>query len=98
MCSRLQLFIGLIVISASANFTFMMESNSIGKVLIVAGAVLVVIGIILLLANRIPFIGRLPGDIFFRKGNFTFYFPVVTSIVLSIVLTLIFYLISKFRQ
>ncbi len=43
------------------------------------------------------FIGRLPGDIIFKKGNTTFYFPVVTSIVISVVLTLIFYIVGKFR-
>jgi hypothetical protein len=66
--------------------------------LIVIGAVLILIGLLLLFANKIPFLGKLPGDIFFRKGNFTFYFPLMTSIVISVVLTLIFYFISKFRQ
>ncbi|MFI5135291.1 MAG: DUF2905 domain-containing protein [Chitinophagales bacterium] len=73
-------------------------SSSLGKILIIIGAVLVLAGIILLFANRIPFFGKLPGDIFFRGKNFTFYFPLMTSIVISVILTLIFFLIGKFRQ
>ena len=73
-------------------------THGIGKLLIVSGGILIALGIVLLFFNKIPFIGKLPGDIFIRKGNFTFYFPIVTSIVLSIVLTLIFFLISRFKQ
>lgn len=61
----------------------------IGKLLITVGIFLVVIGILIVLAPKIPYIGRLPGDIYIRRDNFTFYFSVVSSIVLSIVLTLI---------
>ena len=73
-------------------------TTGIGKILILIGGIIVVIGILLLFAGKIPFLGKLPGDIFFKKGNFTFYFPLMTSIVISIVLTLIFYFISKFRH
>ena len=73
------------------------QFHSIGKLLIVLGIVIVVIGILLTQSDKIPFIGKLPGDIFIRKGNFTFYFPIVTSVVISIILTLLFYLINKFR-
>lgn len=59
------------------------------KMLVFAGMILVLIGGLLLLAGKIPGIGKLPGDIFVQRGNFTFYFPVVTSIVLSILLTLL---------
>ena len=72
--------------------------SSLGKILIVVGIVIVVVGIIFSFSNKIPFIGKLPGDIFIRKGNTTFYFPIVTSIVLSILLTIIFWLINKFRS
>ncbi|MGQ9712561.1 MAG: DUF2905 domain-containing protein [Desulfotomaculales bacterium] len=58
--------------------------------LLLFGVILVVIGGLMLLGGKIPGIGRLPGDIVIRKGNFTFYFPLVTSIILSIVLTLLF--------
>ncbi|GAB5046363.1 MULTISPECIES: DUF2905 domain-containing protein [Thermodesulfovibrio] len=69
--------------------------NEIGKFLILVGIITVVIGLILMLAGKIPFIGRLPGDIVIEKRNFVFYFPLGTSILLSIILSLIFYLLSK---
>jgi DUF2905 family protein len=61
----------------------------IGRTLLVLGAVLLVVGLLLTLGSRIPGVGRLPGDIVYRKGNFTFYFPLVTSVLLSLVLTAI---------
>lgn len=64
---------------------------SAGKLFIILGIVFVVIGLIW------TFIGRLPGDISFKKGNFSFHFPIMTSIVVSIILTLIFYIMGKFR-
>ncbi|WP_353684964.1 DUF2905 domain-containing protein [Thermodesulfovibrio sp. 3907-1M] len=69
--------------------------NEIGKFLILVGIITAVIGLILMLAGKIPFIGRLPGDIVIEKRNFVFYFPLGTSILLSIILSLIFYLLSK---
>ncbi|WP_188383746.1 DUF2905 domain-containing protein [Ornithinibacillus halotolerans] len=58
----------------------------------------IIIGIIFLIIGVIwTFIGRLPGDISFKKGNFTFYFPIMTSIIVSIILSLIFFIIGKFR-
>jgi len=65
--------------------------TTIGKFLIFTGFLLVLIGGMLLLAGKIPWLGRLPGDIFIRKKNFTFYFPLTTSIILSIILFLLFY-------
>lgn len=67
----------------------------IGKVLLIMGFVFTVTGIILLLTDKIPFLGKLPGDIYIKKGNFTFYFPLVTSIVISIILTIIFWIIGR---
>ena len=61
----------------------------IGRTLLVLGAVLLVVGFLFTLGSRIPGVGRLPGDIVYRKGNFTFYFPLVTSVLLSLVLTAI---------
>ncbi|GEN85493.1 DUF2905 domain-containing protein [Oceanobacillus sp. FSL W8-0428] len=62
-----------------------------GKVFIIAGIVLIVIGLLW------SFIGRLPGDFTFQKGNMTFHFPLMTSILVSVVLTLILFIISRFR-
>ena len=65
--------------------------------LIVFGLMFVAAGVLLLFADRLPFlrIGRLPGDIVYRRGNFTFYFPWVTSILISVVLTLLFWIFGR---
>lgn len=67
----------------------------IGKFLIFLGLLISAIGGILLLSGKIPWIGRLPGDILIQRKNFTFYFPLATSILLSIILTLIFWLLGR---
>jgi len=69
--------------------------QEIGKTLIIFGAILIGLGLLLTFVNKIPFIGRLPGDIYIQKKNFTFYFPVMTSILISIFLSLIFWLWSR---
>ncbi|HEY7541149.1 MAG TPA: DUF2905 domain-containing protein [Methylomirabilota bacterium] len=68
---------------------------TLGKILIAFGALIVLAGLVLLLAGRVPWIGRLPGDIHIQRGNFTFYFPLATSLLLSIVLTLILYFLGR---
>ena len=70
---------------------------SLGRILITVGFVFVAVGILLLFSDRLSFlrIGRLPGDVIYRRGNFTFYFPIVTSIVLSLVLTLLFWVFGR---
>lgn len=73
----------------------MSELNSIGKVLILLAGVLAALGVIFLLAGKIPWLGRLPGDIFVQRKNFSFFFPITTSILLSLILSLIFYLFSR---
>ena len=60
-----------------------------GRILIVVGALLLLIGIVLTLGPRVPGLGRLPGDMVYRRGNFTLYFPLMTSIILSLLLTLV---------
>jgi len=67
----------------------------IGKVLIVTGAVIALTGAVLLFSGSIPWLGKLPGDIFIERKNFTFYFPLATSIVISILLTLLFLLFGR---
>jgi hypothetical protein len=66
-----------------------------GKVLVILGAVIAGIGILLMVGDKIPWIGKLPGDIIMRKEKFTFYFPIVTCVILSILLTIIFSLFRK---
>ena len=70
---------------------------SLGKLLITIGVVFVGMGILLLFSDRLSFlrIGRLPGDVIYRRGNFTFYIPIVTSIVISLILTLAFWLFGR---
>ena len=67
----------------------------IGKFLMFLGLIVAAIGGLLLMSGKIPWIGRLPGDIMIQKRNFTFYFPLATSILLSLILTLIFWLIGR---
>jgi hypothetical protein len=69
--------------------------GALGKMLILLGVFIILIGLFLLLGEKIPWVGRLPGDIIIRKKNFTFYFPIVTSILISIILTLLFALFRK---
>lgn len=73
--------------------------TDIGKGLVVLGGVLVVAGLVLILAGRthLP-LGRLPGDIIYRGKNTTFYFPLVTSIVVSVFLSLILYLVGRIKH
>ena len=80
--------------------------NDLGKMLVVAGAVAILVGVglmlaggVLMLAGRahIP-LGRLPGDIVYRGKNSTFYFPLATSLLVSVVLSVVLYLIGRFRR
>jgi hypothetical protein len=71
--------------------------GNIGKVLILFGSIILLIGVLLLVFDKIPFFGKLPGDIVIRKKNFVIYIPIVTSIILSLVLSLILFIISKIR-
>jgi len=73
----------------------MPDLGPLGKMLILLGVFIILIGILLVIGEKIPWIGRLPGDIIIRKKNFTFYFPIVTSILISIILTLLFTLFRK---
>ncbi len=68
---------------------------SLGKAVLLGGLFLVALGILMMAAGKIFNLGRLPGDIFFQRGNFTFYFPLVSSIILSIVLTIILNIVFR---
>ena len=69
--------------------------SGFGRILIFIGVGIVALGLILTLVGRIPLLGRLPGDIVFRRGNFTLYFPLATSILLSLLLTVLLWLFRR---
>lgn len=71
------------------------EFSSFGKILMVLGIVIFLIGGLMLVAGKVPYVGRLPGDIYIKRENFTFYFPLATGIILSIVLTIVLNLIYR---
>jgi len=69
--------------------------SELAKMLIVFGIILAVVGVILLAAPKIPWLGKLPGDFIYRGERFTFYFPLATCILLSIILSLLLYLFRR---
>jgi len=70
----------------------------LGKMLMIMGVVLLILGVSLYFFDKIPFLGKLPGDIVVRKKDFVFYFPIVTSIIISVVLTIILNIIARFMK
>lgn len=69
--------------------------ESFGKYLIFTGVFIIVVGLLVTFWDKIPYLGKLPGDIFVQKGNFRFFFPIVTSIILSLVLTVVINVILR---
>ena len=69
--------------------------QELGKIIIIFGIVLIGLGLVLIFFNKIPFLGKLPGDIYIQKKDFTFYFPLATSLLVSAVLSLFFWLWSR---
>ncbi len=67
----------------------MSEMTPVGKLLILAGIFILAIGLLLTFWSRIPYLGKLPGDIFIQRGNFRFFFPIVTTLLISVLLTII---------
>ncbi len=72
-----------------------MGLGPLGKLLILFGIFIILIGALLILSDKWPWIGRLPGDIVIKKDRFTFYFPLATCILLSLLLTLIFWILRR---
>jgi hypothetical protein len=70
-------------------------TQDLGRALVVFGAIIVLIGGLVMLAGRMPFVGKLPGDIVVKKGNFTLYAPIMTGLILSLLLTLALNLWSR---
>ena len=69
--------------------------TGLGKSVIFVGILITLLGIIITIAGKIPWLGRLPGDIYIKRDNFTFYFPLATSILISIIISLFFWLFRK---
>lgn len=69
--------------------------SALGKPLIVLGLLIALVGVVLTFVGRVPWLGRLPGDIYVQRGNWSLYFPLATSLVLSVVLSLVFYLLGR---
>jgi hypothetical protein len=73
--------------------------RELGRMLLIFGGVLVLVGLLLTFGSRLPFrLGRLPGDIVYEGKNSTFYFPIVTCILLSVALTFLMWLVSQLRK
>ena len=73
----------------------MLEINSIGKTLIFFGIILIMVGALFTLGGKLQWFGRLPGDIYIQKRNFTFFFPITTSILISLIISLILILMRR---
>lgn len=67
----------------------------IGRTLVILGVLLVIVGLGFIYVNKIPYVGRLPGDIYIKREKFSFYFPLTTSIIISIILTIFFSIFRK---
>jgi len=69
--------------------------SDLGRLLIIFGVVLAGIGLLFTLVGKIPWLGRLPGDIYYKGDHVTFYFPIVTCLIISVALSLLFYLLRR---
>ena len=72
-----------------------MIGSDVGKVLVALGLLIALAGVVLMLVGRVPWLGRLPGDIHIERATFSFYFPLATSLLLSVVLTLLLYIVGR---
>ncbi|OOP56816.1 MAG: hypothetical protein AYP45_07375 [Candidatus Brocadia carolinensis] len=73
----------------------MAELGAFGKILISLGILMIIIGGLFIIGGKLPFVGRLPGDIVVQKKNFSFYFPITTCIIISIMFSLIMWLLRR---
>jgi hypothetical protein len=69
--------------------------GALGKLLILVGVLIIVIGVLLLVGEKVPWLGKLPGDIIIKREKFSFYFPITTCIIISIILTLLLWIFRK---
>lgn len=73
----------------------MFGPGALGKLLVLIGVFIILMGLLLMIGDKIPWLGRLPGDILIRKDKVTFYFPIVTCLLISLLLTFFFSLLRK---
>ncbi len=66
-----------------------------GRILILVGIALILVGLLMTIGNKLPWIGKLPGDIIIKKDHFSFYFPLTSSIIVSVILTLLLYIFKR---
>ncbi|MCL0090340.1 DUF2905 domain-containing protein [Dehalococcoidia bacterium] len=71
--------------------------GEIGKLLLILGGILFLLGLFFTLGGQIPFLGKLPGDIIIHRGNLHLYFPITTCILISLILTVIFWIVTALR-
>ncbi len=71
------------------------DFSPFGKTLLIVGLTIAGIGLLVMLGGRVPWLGRLPGDLFYKGEKFSFYFPLTTSIIVSVILTLILWLLGR---
>ncbi len=76
---------------------FGLKSEDMGRLLLIVGVILIVAGLLVTYAPRIPHLGKLPGDIRVERENFSFYFPLATCILVSILVSLVMYLINRWK-
>lgn len=69
--------------------------SDMGRALIALGVLIALVGVVLTFVGRVPWLGRLPGDIHVQRGNWSFYFPLATSLLLSVALSLVFFLFGR---
>jgi hypothetical protein len=72
-----------------------MDTSGFGKIILFAGLLLTLLGAVILLAGKVPFLGRLPGDIHIHKPGFSFHFPLITCLLLSVLLTILLNIFLK---
>ena len=75
----------------------MSDLQPLGRVLIVMGTILMGCGLVVLLAPKIPWVGRLPGDVIIQRERFTVYFPLASGLLASLLLSLVLWLLTRFR-
>lgn len=74
-----------------------MEMHPLGKALVIVGVVIVGVGLLMMFSDRIPFLGKLPGDISIKRGNFQLHIPITTSIVLTVLVNLLLWIVFHFK-